>query len=237
MAEQRALHQLARNGRQVHGNERRVGVAALAVNQPREQLFAGSAFAQDQHRGGQLRHFLHQVDDVARQLARPDHKLAVALVGDLRAERHHLPIQILAFACVMHERPQRLVIEVFRRVVVRADLHRLHGGLDFGDGRNHDHFDETVVFLHDAQHVEAVDARQPHVEQHQVHVFAIQNRERGFAACRAQHAVIAPENGVQRVPHPLVVVDDEDGLWLEIHEASEAIITSENRCRVNSTWS
>ena len=44
---------------------------------------------------------------------------------------------------------------------------------------------------------------------------------------RAQHAVVAPEDGGQRVAHPLVVVDDEDRFRLGIHgESSRHCIAS-----------
>ena len=65
VAEQRAFDELVRNRRQVDGDERRVAAARLAVQQPREQLLAGSALAEDQHRRRQLRDLLHEIDDVA----------------------------------------------------------------------------------------------------------------------------------------------------------------------------
>ena len=164
MAEQRAFHQLARNGGQVHRDERRVGVAALPVNQPRQQLFAGAAFSQNEHRRRELGHLLHEIDDIARELARAHHELAVPLVGHLRAERHDLPVQVLPLAGVVHQGAYRFVVEVLGGVVIRPELHRLHGGFDFGNGRNHDDFDKAVVFPDDAEDVESVDAGEPHVE-------------------------------------------------------------------------
>ena len=75
------------------------------------------------------------------------------------------------------------------------------------------HFDEAVVFLDDPEDVEAADARQPDVEQHQVDVLLL------AGSCRAaspladrQHAEVAPEDRRQRLPHALVVVDDQHGL-------------------------
>ena len=117
----------------------------------------------------------------------------------------------------MHQRANRLVIEILRRVVVGAELHRLDGGLDVGNRRNHDDFDEAVIFSDDAEHVEAVDAGQAHVEEHQIDVLAVQDGERRLARRRAQHAIVPPEDGVQRVTHPLVIVDDEDRFRLRIH--------------------
>ena len=157
--EQRALDELVRNRRQVDRDERRVAAPRLAVQQPREQLLAGPALAEDQHRRRQLRDLLHEIDDVADRAARADQELALALLGDLRAEGDDLPVQILPLARVPHERSQLVVFEVLRDVVVGAVLHRLHGRLDLVDGRDHDALDEAVVLLDDAEHVEAADAR------------------------------------------------------------------------------
>ena len=154
------------------------------MNQPRQQLLAGAALAEDQHRRRQLRDLVHQIDDVARHLARADDELALGLVGDLRRQRQHLPVQILPLARVAHERAQLVVVEVLGDVVIRAVLHRLHGGLDLVDRRDHDDFDEAVVFLDDAEDLEAADAGQADVEQHQVDVLAVEDGQRRLAARR-----------------------------------------------------
>ena len=83
MAEQRALGQFAWNRGEVHGNERRLGIRRLPVNEPGEQLLAGAALSENQHRRRQLRDLLDEIHDVARHLARPDDELAFGLVGDL----------------------------------------------------------------------------------------------------------------------------------------------------------
>src|SRR5205823_5038897 len=80
--EQRALRQLARNRGEVDGDERRVRLAGFLVNQPREQLLAGAAFAENQYRGRQLRNLVHEVDDVARVLAGADDELPLGLIRD-----------------------------------------------------------------------------------------------------------------------------------------------------------
>src|SRR5437773_420618 len=72
--EQGALGELARERREVDGNERRVRIARLAMNQARQQLLAGAALAEDEHRGRQLGDLVNQLDDVARGLARADHE-------------------------------------------------------------------------------------------------------------------------------------------------------------------
>ena len=73
------------------------------------------------------------------------------------------------------ERPQLVVVEVLGDVVIGAVLHRLHGGFDLVDRRDHDDFDQAVVFLDDPQDFEAADAGQADVEQHQVDVFPVED--------------------------------------------------------------
>ena len=221
VAEQHALGELARNRRQVHRDERRLRIARLAVDQPRQQLLAGAALAEDQHRRRQLRDLVHQIDDVARIAARADDEFALGLVGDLRRQRHHLTIQVLALAGVADDRAQLVVVEVLGDVVIRAVLHRLHGGFDLVDRRDHDHFDQAVVFLDDAEDFEAADAGQPNVEEHQIDVVFVQDRERRFAAGDPQDPELALEDRGQRIPHALVVVDDENGLRLVTHRSEE----------------
>ena len=196
-------------------------IARLAVNQPREQLLARAALSEDQHRRRQLRDLVHQIDDVARDLARSDDELALGLIGDLGRQRQHLPVQVLPLAGVADERPELVVVEILGDVVIGAVLHRLHGRLDLVDGRDHDDLDEAVVFLDDAKHLEAADAGQPDIEQNQVDVLAIQNGQSRLSAATREHAVLPLQNRGQRVAHPLVVVDDEDGLGLVAHRVRE----------------
>src|SRR6478672_2935634 len=94
VAEQRALYQLVRDRGQVYGDERRVPPAGLAMEQARQQLFAGTALAQNQHRGRQLRDLVHQVHDLPDLPARTDQELALSL-GHLGAQHRHLAVEIL----------------------------------------------------------------------------------------------------------------------------------------------
>jgi hypothetical protein len=96
-------------------------------------------------------------------------------------------------------------------------LHRLHGGLDLVDGRDHDALDEAVVLLDDPQHVEAADARQPDVEQDQIDVLLLEQRQCRFAARDGQHAVIALQDGGDGVAHPLIVIANQNRLRVRGH--------------------
>ncbi len=198
------------------------------MEEPRQELLAGAALAEDQHRRRQLGDLVHELDDLADLLARPDVELAVALLGDLRAERHDLTVQVLPLAGVAHERAQLVVVEVLRDVVIGAVLHRLHGGLDLVDGRDHDALDQAVVLLDDAQDVEAADAGQADVLQHDVDFLLAEHRQRGLAARDRQDPIVASEDGRNRVPHPLIVVADQDGFRGGRHETG-AIVTGGRR--------
>src|SRR5262249_39047608 len=61
VSEQRALRELAGNRGEVDGNERRVRIRRFLVNEPRQQLLAGSALAEDQHGRRQLRDLVDQI--------------------------------------------------------------------------------------------------------------------------------------------------------------------------------
>ena len=85
------------------------------------------------------------------------------------------------------------------------------------DGRDHDDLDQTVVFSNDAQDFKTADAREPDVEQHEVHVLPVEDGQGRLTSGNLEYAVIAFQDGGECVPHPLVVIDDEDRLWFGTH--------------------
>lgn len=107
--------------------------------------------------------------------------------------------------------------------MVGAVPHRLDGGVELLEHRDDDHLDEGVVLLDDPEDFEAADPRQADIEQHELDVLLFHDLESRLARGCAEHAVIAPQDRVQRIPHPLVVVDDEDGLPAFGHTRGEYI--------------
>ena len=100
----------------------------------------------------------------------------------------------------------------FDDVVIRAVAHRLDRGVELLGLRDDDDLDVRIVLLGDLQDLEAADAGQVDVEEHQVHVFLLHHLQRGFARGGAQHAVVAAQDGGQRLAHLVVAVDDEQCL-------------------------
>ena len=163
------------------------------MDQPREQLLAGAALAEDEHGRRELRDLLHQLDDVARAAARTDDELAIVLLGDLFAQPHDVAVEILALAGVGDQRAHALEVEVLRDVVIGAVPHRLDRGVELLRARDDDHLDVRIVLRGDLQDLEAADAGQVDVEQHQVDVLLLHHLQRGLARGGAQHAVVAPQ--------------------------------------------
>ena len=104
--------------------------------------------------------------------------------------------------------------------MIGAVAHRLDRRLELLHHRDDDDLDVGVVLADDLQDLEAADARQADVEQHQVDVLLLHHLERGFAGRGPQHAVVAPQDRRQRLAHSLVVVDDEHGLAAFGHAAA-----------------
>ena len=167
MPEQRAFDEFPGNCREVDRDERPLAAVRFGMDAARQHLLAGAALAGDQHRRVEPRDLLHQAHHgLHRRTGAGDELLVLRL--HLRGERLDAVAQVLSLAGVAHERPQRVVVELLGDVVVGAELHGLDGRLDVGDRRNHDHFDLVALFAHLPQQLEAADARQPHVEQHEV---------------------------------------------------------------------
>ena len=213
VAEEGALDELARNRGEVDCDERRVRLTRFAMNKARQQLLAGAAFAENQHGGVQLCHLLHELENLSCRAAGAGDELPVVLLlRNLGAQTQHIPAQILAFAGVGNERTHAVEVEVFRDVVIRPVSHRLDGDVELFDHRDDDDLDVRIVLADDLQHLESADAGQADVEEHQVDVFLFEDLQGELARRGAEHTVVAPQHRGERLPHSLIVVNDEDRL-------------------------
>ena len=71
--------------------------------------------------------------------------------------------------------------------------------------------------LHDLEQVEAAEARQPHVGDHHVDVFAIHQRQPGLGRRGAHDAVVAAKGLGETFARVVVRVDHEHGLAALCH--------------------
>jgi hypothetical protein len=212
VAEQRAFDQLARNRRDVDGDQRRLGVGGFAVQQARQQLLAGAALAEDQHRRRQLRDLVHRFEHVLQGGARPGDELARRGVAGRILERQHVALQVLALARVADQVAQRVGIGVLGQEVVGAKFDGPDRAVDVGRRRRHDDLDEREVFADDLQQVDAAKAGLPDVGDEDVDVFLVHQRQAGLGRRRPNHAVIAAQGLRQALPCLVAGVNHQHGL-------------------------
>ena len=85
----------------------RSGVRRLAVQQPRQQLLAGAALAEDQHRRRQPRDLVHRLEDVRIAGLGPAMNSRSPASRDLGLQRSTWRFEVLAFAGVRDQRAER----------------------------------------------------------------------------------------------------------------------------------
>ena len=101
------------NGRSAGGASG--ALVGLAVNQPREQLLAGAAFAEDQDGGRQARHLLDDVEHFAHRAAGSGDELAIAELLDFGAQGQDAAVEVLPLAT--HAPPLRAACRVRRSLL------------------------------------------------------------------------------------------------------------------------
>ena len=220
VAEQRALDQLARNRRDVDGDERRLGVRRLAMQQAGEQFLAGAAFAEDQHRRGELRDLVHRFEHVLQRGARTGDEVAAAGIAGRVLQRQDVAMQVLPLAGMTHQPAHHVGIGVLGEEVIGAELDGLDRAVDVGRRRGHDDFDERKVLANDLQQVEAAEAGLLHVGDEHVHVLAVHQGQPGLCGRGANDAVIAAQGLGEALAGLVVSIDYQHRLAAGRHSAA-----------------
>src|SRR6185295_9007191 len=163
VAEQLALEDVAGNGAAVDGQEAFVTAGARPVQRVGHQFLAGAAVADDEHAGAGGSHQPHLLEEVLHGRRAADDALeAVALVEHL-AQGRDLLLELLLLDQVHHPLAQLVEIDRLGEVVVGADPHGLHRGLDGAVG-GHQHDAEVDLPLpHLLQEAQAVHAGHPQI--------------------------------------------------------------------------
>jgi hypothetical protein len=100
MAEQFALNERLRKGRAIQRNKGAIAPTAVVVKGFCDELFSGSAFAGNQHRGPAVRDLFDLRVDFLHPLALADEVVEGIALDDLRPELFHF-----AFERLRTERP------------------------------------------------------------------------------------------------------------------------------------
>ena len=178
MAEQLAFDECRNQRTAIHRDERLVAERSREMDGPGHHFLAGSAFSQDQHRMGAVRrlgddsiqflHFRRATDDAAESLLR----------FDLLAQNAVLALELQMAGDAIKQKFQLIEAERLGDIVVRAILHRLHGGLHSAIARHdHDHRVRTKA-LDAIQRLQSPCTGQAQIEQHGVNALRIQQAVR-----------------------------------------------------------
>ena len=139
VAEQLALDQPVGDRGAVDGDEGTLAARPQIVDGPRDQLLAGAALAPDQHRDLRHRDATDGLEDLLHDGAAAEQAPELILRRDLRAQPHHLALQLAAREQLAHLDAERLHLEGLGQVVGGAELHGLDGGGDGPGAAQHDH--------------------------------------------------------------------------------------------------
>ena len=154
-------------------------------------------------------------------------------VPALARERRDLPARPRGRDRALHGRVERLERERLHEEVHRAVLHRLDRDVHRGVRGHHEHDEVGVRGERALQRLDAVDARQPDVEEHDVGRVRGEQLERLLAGLRREHLVAAALEALGDGPaDELLVVDDEDAGGGGRHAACSVARGARASCRV-----
>jgi len=163
VAEQLALDEFLGDGRAVDLDEGPLGPLALVVDRAGHELLSRAVFTHDEdpgvRRGDDADHLLELED----RLALPDE---LEGGGDLLLEQLVLFLEPDEVEGVVDKQDDLFQGDGLFDEVEGPELGRLHGRLDRAVARHHDDLDLGVLALDELEHLEAVHAGQPDIEQH-----------------------------------------------------------------------
>jgi hypothetical protein len=169
----------------------RAGAPRETMNRPREETFARSRLAGDEHRRIRRRDALEQREHrVHRRVLRHD------LGRRVRARETGLEISVLPRQLVLLPRAADQYIDLghpirFGQVVVRAELHRRDRGFDGAVAGDDDDLGRLGFGAQLAQHLEPVHLRHHDVDDGDVIGFVAERLKRRLAVADARHLVAA----------------------------------------------
>src|SRR5258708_5960253 len=221
VAEELRLDQLLRDGGAIDLDESVAAAQAVAVDGAPDELLAGAALSEQEHRCGRRRRALDRVPDLAERGAVADH-LVARFDGALERPVFVDQPRLVQRVPDRDEHPlarQRLLDEV-----ERAELRCLDRGAHRAMPRDDDHGQDLVDLTDLLQRLEAVKAAHLDVEEGEVRRLALDEGQRLGAARRLLHVVT-----VVLEDHP----DRAAGLTLVIHAQNATFHRGSTRARTN----
>src|SRR5262249_20995922 len=176
VAEQLALQQLERDGREVDGDQQALLSRATPVDRPGDQLLAGPGLAGDEDGRLARGHASHQIGDGPQRAGHADELVEAVRLIELGAQERALDPMT-----PRRERPTDTQLHLLRvegllEIVEGALLHRLDGPLDRSVRRQEDHRGIEIEALHDLEEVQPAAARHPEIADDQVDLALAEQR-------------------------------------------------------------
>jgi hypothetical protein len=199
------------NGRAIDREKRLLRAVAVMVNGAGDEFLAGAAFAGDE-RGGvaggdladELEHLLHRA-------AAADDAEFVILRFEQRLIRDDLFHVARGLECVADEFLDLHRVERLEQIIIRAELHRLDGGLRGAVGGHQDDELLGIGGADAAERFQTVHAAHAHVHQHEVGLEFGNDLQSFLAAGRGGELDFRRiKNPLERIPHVFFIINQQE---------------------------
>ena len=179
-----------------------------------DEFLARARLAEDEHRGVRTARGLgDEVHDLLDAVAFRDEEGELVLQGAFLEEPHLLP-EPDGFQCVADGDQEAAHDDGLDHVVVGAELHGGDHGVAVFVGRDHDHEHLGVHLPDGAQGLDAVHARQAHVQEDEVGGFGFDGAQAVLGGLEGPEVVVGLQGEADAFPDGRLVVDEHEG---ELH--------------------
>ena len=219
MPKKRALKQIARNRRAIHGNKRTASAIALAMHGSRNQFLPSTRLSNNQHRRMIRRsHLLNLRLHPHNRLTLPYQRIQTAPLPLLC----HEPIQpilhpVLLFSerLIAHRAPnsgiQLLHLERLIKKIKRTFSQRPKRILRLFNSCNYNHFGLRSNRTHPPKHLKPIHLRHLHIRNHNIHILALHHLHTPLPIRRFNNRMPSRnEKFSNRSPNMCIIIDHQD---------------------------
>ena len=214
VAEELAFQQGFRQGRAVDGHERIRGAATQVVDGPCQQLLAGAAFSQDQHRGIRFRRTGGPGKNLLQGFGSAEHAESRGTFFQPPPQCAVLTDEFARGQGSPHHDLKLIEVDGLGQEIGGAGLHGGYGHVDGSVRGHHHHGRVRHQFLASGEQFVAGHARHAQVREYQVHVPLPDQVDRGFSIGGLVDFV-APiaQNPGEGLALARLVIHDNDHAW------------------------
>jgi hypothetical protein len=221
VAEELAFEERLDDRRAVHGDEAAVAPRSDLMQRARHQLLAGPGLPRDERRADVRREPPDHAEQILHERTAADHPAELQPLGDIPFDRQQAapPLDLVAHGGEQQLQPAE--VERLAQVVHRAQLDRLHRGVDRGVAGHQHRLAVRIDLANGADDVEPADVRHAQIHHRDVRAPCLQLRDRVAAARTGDHVEPrAARKPGDHVENALLVVDHDERRPLPCHTHS-----------------